>query len=85
MVILVERGTGRNKHDVVVEWISAWCVCVVFSLSVFLRRRMYYIYVWFSLGLLSTLVRPRAGSLISVYYYVRIQSKDSSSMSFNRA
>ena len=32
VVILVERGTGRNEHGVVVEWISA---CVVFSFSVF--------------------------------------------------
>ena len=32
MVILVERGTGRNGDGVVVEWISA---CVMFSFSVF--------------------------------------------------
>ena len=34
VVILLERGTGRNKHGVVIEWILSACVwCLVSACS----------------------------------------------------
>ena len=53
VVFLVERGTGRNKHGVVVEWISEWCVCLVSACS---SWYVLYLFVRFSFGLLSTCV-----------------------------
>ena len=32
-LILVERGTGRNEHGAVVEWISAYVWCLVSACS----------------------------------------------------
>jgi len=54
VVILVERGTGRNEHGVVVEWISAcvWCLVSACSSSWYVL----YLFVRFSFGLLSTCV-----------------------------
>ena len=52
-LFLVERGTGRNEHGVVVEWISA-CVCLVSECSS--SWHVLYLFVLFSFGLLSTCV-----------------------------
>ena len=51
-LFLVERGTGRNEHSVVVEWISArmWCLVSARSSSLYVL----YLFVRFCFGLLST-------------------------------
>ena len=53
-LFLVGRGTGRNEHGVIVEWISAclWCLVSACSSSVYVL----YLFGRFSFGRLSTCV-----------------------------
>ena len=58
---LVERGTGRNEHGVVVEWISTcvWCLVSTCSSSWYVL----YFFVWFSFMFMSHCVTSGCGEL----------------------
>ena len=48
MVILIERGAGRNEHGVVVEWISAcvWCLVSACSSSWYVLYLFCAVFLW---------------------------------------